>query len=260
MAQPRSRLHGLPAEIRVMIYSLVVISPIPIPARIHIRDVAKALDDSKPEESTVFKTQYKITPEQPALSRVDTSIRDEVLQVFYGANTFLFRTTDLELYPLRNWLQITQRGYSAMNQSIRHVVLERAVKKTCTLGRLSDQEHIYRIAVKLADDGKLSVHFEGDLAALCACDLQACVPLQPDRPLLMPVRFGANSSSSRAIELAADIEGDFDGLSSLGSECSWGLCLEDNFTRCSDCGRVVHKDARRRMGNGLRSIYERMQK
>lgn len=38
-AQPHSHFHDLPAEVRVMIYRLVVISPTPLPARVLLRDV-----------------------------------------------------------------------------------------------------------------------------------------------------------------------------------------------------------------------------
>lgn len=44
-AQPNSRLHRLPQELKEMIFSFVVISPTPIPARVHLRDDGIVADE-----------------------------------------------------------------------------------------------------------------------------------------------------------------------------------------------------------------------
>jgi hypothetical protein len=81
-----------------MIFAFAVGSPTPIPARIHLRDVAVDTSSSAlardPESSrsssspSTFTTLVKITPAQPALSHVDRATRVTVLRIFYEQNTF----------------------------------------------------------------------------------------------------------------------------------------------------------------------------
>ena len=102
-AQPTSRLHGLPQELKELVFSFAVALSMPIPARVHLRDVeidADADDDSdttsnstrdSSTSSATFTTLVKVTPRQPALCRIDTGTRPTVLRIFYTQNTFLFR-------------------------------------------------------------------------------------------------------------------------------------------------------------------------
>lgn len=137
LVQPNSRLHALPQELQEMIFSFVVISPNPIPARVHLRDIETFSDDddddddstnSHPSDSdnspTTFATRVKITPSQPALSRTDRRTRPTVLRIFYTQNTFLFRAHAYAESPLRNWLDATECNYAPEARLVRRVMLE----------------------------------------------------------------------------------------------------------------------------------------
>lgn len=258
-AQPHSHFHDLPAEVRVMIYRLVVISPSPLPARILLRDVEETTDSLRTEESTTFITQYKITPEQPAISRTDRSIRDEVLRIFYTANTFLFRMHNYAYSPLHKWLEATHANYTALARSIRHVALERSVKKKCTRYELSTtSKHVYCIVIDVDEDEKISVRFEKDLAAHCACTLVACGLVKPNRPVAASFSL-SRENRSKALEFAVDVERDSSCLNSFGGDCSYSLCKQNGLTRCPKCGRFVRIGAlKREIGEGTWSMYERM--
>lgn len=257
-AQPRSRFHDLPAEVRVMIYRLVVVSPTPLPARVLLRDVEETTNSSKPEESTTFTTQYKVTPGQPAIARTDRTIRDEVLRVFYAENTFLFRIHALDTNPVRTWLEATSKrikGYTTMVQSIHRVTLER--NKPCTMVTHSTVKHLYRIAIKQhVLDEKLSVRLEEDMAIFCACAIKACASMKERGTCCTYFAYDQDNFSD-AMEFAADIEGDgCPDLSGVDTPCKFGLCDTEGRTTCSECGLLVNKTDRRQIGSQLLWMYQ----
>ena len=51
--------------------------------------------------------KHLTTLPQPPLSQTDRATRAEVLPIFYGRNTFLFRITPLVRSPLQSWLDVT---------------------------------------------------------------------------------------------------------------------------------------------------------
>lgn len=135
--QPNSRLHRLPIELQEMIFAFAVVSPTPIPARVHLKDIETSADSSSSSSSTdddtsntAFTTLVKIDPSQPALSRVDMHTRPIVLRIFYTQNTFLFRTHAYVEGPLRKWLDATEHNYAPQARLMQRVLLEMDTAKT----------------------------------------------------------------------------------------------------------------------------------
>ena len=215
--QPNSRLHALPQELQDIIYALVVVSPTPIPARIHLRDVATKTSDL----TNPFTTLAKVEPTQPALSRLDRETRPAVLRIFYEQNTFLFRTHTYDQQPLHTWFEATQHDYTPTVRLIRRVMLEMSVRKTCgvppqplpqflprPMGKVREEQHLYHVlvAARPGEEG-LRVRFKADLAVMCSCAMRAAGLLRPAKLLeLSEVMDQSSDSSSAALSLARDIE------------------------------------------------------
>ena len=258
--QPNSRLHRLPQELKEMIFSFAVVSTTPIPARVHLRDVEIDADDdfdtnsnSTGDSSTgsaTFTTLVKITPSQPALSRIDTETRPTVLRIFYTQNTFLFRAHAYDEAPLRNWLDATALNYAPEARLIRRVLLEMSTAKTCGAqpqrrlflssrlqGLRAPQQHLYRVLVsqRPGDEG-VRVRFGLDLAVMCSCAMRTAGLIRP-----APAERGSyylldDGEISSVLDFAQDVEGDI----VLGNECQYHFCYEKASSRCVDCGLRVH--------------------
>jgi hypothetical protein len=294
MVQPRpvNRLQTLPQELRDMIYTLVVVSPIPIPARVHLRDISTSAEDtdtdpdsndsSSSSNSATFTTCAKISPGQPALSRVDRATRAVVLRIFYEQNTFLFRAHTYDHSPLRTWLMATSRNYTPATRLIRHVVLETTARKTCgprppTLPQpqpsmASKQErHLYRVLVSAKPgDEDLTVRFDADLAVMCGCALRTAGLLtpapKPSRELLEPDDSSSSSSSSSSglpLSLTSASSGSAVAIFASNVEyslclmydCAWQFCDASKTTACRDCGLRVHRGEK--LGRFLLEMAER---
>ena len=259
LAQPNSRLHALPQELQEMIFSFVVISPNPIPARVHLRDIETFSDDDNSTISnssdsnnspTNFATRVKITPSQPALSRTDRQTRPAVLRLFYTQNTFLFRAHAYAEGPLRNWLDATECNYAPEARLVRRVMLEMSVAKTCGVqpqprllvssrlrGRREPQQHLYRVLVceRSGDEG-VRVRFGADLAVMCSCAMRMAGLIRP--ALAERRRYLQDEREiSSALDFAQDVERDI----VLGNECQYHFCHEKSSTKCRDCGLRVHR-------------------
>ena len=114
--QPHSRLHALPIELRAMIYEYAVISPDYIPAitaPIASRRTPVVPSHGKGIQNRGFLSTPAPLPKEPqrthltTLSQTDRATRAEVLPIFYGRNTLLFRITPLVRSPLQSWLDVT---------------------------------------------------------------------------------------------------------------------------------------------------------
>jgi hypothetical protein len=239
LAQPNSRLHALPQELQEMIFSFVVISPNPIPARVHLRDIETFSDDDDDDDSTNsnasesdnsptnFATRVKITPSQPALSRIDRQTRPAVLRLFS-----------------------TECNYAPEARLVRRVMLEMSVAKTCGVqpqprllvssrlrGRREPQQHLYRVLVceRSGDEG-VCVRFGADLAVMCSCAMRMAGLIRP--ALAERRRYLQDEREiSSALDFAQDVERDI----VLGNECQYHFCHEKSSTKCRDCGLRVHR-------------------
>ncbi|KAM0697679.1 hypothetical protein Q7P36_002533 [Cladosporium allicinum] len=180
--QPHSRLHALPIELRAMIYEYAVISPDYIPAI--TAPIAPRRTPEIPSRGKRFPSRgflrtpaplpkepqrtHLTTLPQPPLSQTDRATRAEVLPIFYGRNTLLFRITPLVRSPLQSWLDVTGSGGRAFfgeedfaggaARWIERVAIERQVEKACVrMLHIEDRRapgvdvpmHTYRIVVGL---------------------------------------------------------------------------------------------------------------
>ena len=175
--QPHSRLHALPIELRAMIYEYAVISPDYIPAitaPIASRRTPVVPSHGKGIQNRGFLSTPAPLPKEPqrthltTLSQTDRATRAEVLPIFYGRNTFLFRITPLVRSPLQSWLDVTGSGgrtffgeedfAGGAAKWIERVAIERQVEKACVrMLHIEDRRapgvdvpmHTYRIVVGL---------------------------------------------------------------------------------------------------------------
>jgi len=244
-----------------MIFSFAVVSPTPIPARVHLRDVEIDADDDfdtnsnstgdSSTHSATFTTLVKVTPRQPALSRIDTETRPTVLRIFYTQNTFLFRAHAYDEAPLRNWLDATALNYAPEARLIRRVLLEMSTAKTCGVqpqrglflssrlqGLRAPQQHLYRVLVseRPGDEGARA-RFGADLAVMCSCAMRTAglirpAPQERGRSYLLD----NDGEISSALDFAQDVEGDI----VLGNECQYHFCYEKASSKCVECGLQVH--------------------
>lgn len=259
--QPNSRLHRFPIELQGMIFAFVVISPTPIPARVHLKDVetpsdnADSNDDISNADSNdgsspaTFTTLVKIDPSQPALSRIDSHTRPIVLRIFYTKNTFLFRTHAYVEGPLRKWLDATEHNYAPEARMIRRVMLEMSVAKTCGVqpqpqllvtsrrGTPNQQRHLYHVLVseQPGDEG-VRVGFGADLAAMCGCAMRTAGLIKPV-PRARSLFCVHDSATSSALSFAYDVEYDI----VLTNECKYHFCCPTSSSTCWDCGLRVHR-------------------
>lgn len=255
--QPNSRLHALPQELQEMIFAFAVVSLNPIPARVHLKDIETTADndddddDTNPSDGsspTIFTTLVKIDPSQPALSRIDGQTRPAALRIFYTQNTFLFRAHAYVEGPLRKWLDATEHTYAPQARTIRRVLLEMGVAKTCDgapqplvtsrRGRPDQQRHLYRVLVaqQPGDEG-VRVRFGADLAVMCSCAMRTAGLLKP-APHAQRFSFLEEREISLALRFAQDVEYDI----VLTNECKYHFCDEEASSTCRDCGLRVHRN------------------
>lgn len=248
-AQPTSHLHGLPQELQEMIFSFVVVSPTPIPARINLKEFETSADNtysnsnSSGSSSTAFTTRVKISPSQPALSRVDKQTRATVLRIFYTQNTFLFRGHRYQSGPLHKWLTATAQNYAPEARLLRRVMFETSVRKTCGAASTpagsdaGEQHHLYRMLVSAqpGDEG-VRVRFGADLAVMCSCAMRTAGLLKAAPPSQSGIFHHHESSISAALSFAQDVECEL----VLMPNCAWQFCDKKKSSACRDCGLRVH--------------------
>jgi hypothetical protein len=253
--QPLSPLHDLPQELQEIIFAFAVVSPTPIPARIHLKDFETPADniDSDDSSNTTFITRVRIEPSQPALSRTDKQTRLTVLRIFYTQNTFLFRGHSYQSGPLHKWLTATAHNYAPEARQMRRVMLEMGVNKTCGAqqqqpqplllvpGRRAtpdQQRHLYRVLVaeQPGGDEGVRVRFGADLAVTCSCAMRTA-GLLTAAPAQRGIFYVPESGVSAALSFAQDVE--YELL--LMQNCSWQFCDEKNSSACRDCGLRVHR-------------------
>jgi len=269
--QPNSRLHALPQELKEMIFAFAVVSPTPIPARVHLKDIEESSTDSSSSPSSnddttscssdsistpTFKTLVKIDPTQPALSCIDSETRPTVLRIFYTQNTFLFRAHAYVEGPLRKWLDATEHNYAPEARMIRRVLLEMSVAKTCGAqqsqflqplvvsrrGTPDLPRHLYRVQISQQSNTSPSpegvrLRFGADLAVMCSCAMRTAGLLKPTPRARRGIFFEEESATSSALAFAYDVEYDI----VLTNECKYHFCDARSSSTCRDCGLRVHR-------------------
>ncbi|KAK5721884.1 hypothetical protein LTR15_006477 [Elasticomyces elasticus] len=154
-----SALLGLPAELRNSIFELAITTPRSLCAGLSVR-----------WESELAVSQTKVSPEQPALTRVNRQLRDECLAIFYGQNAILVDRSVLSGHEMRSWWRRFANEHA--QKHLRHLVYR--FSSPHTSGRQPEEQEIH---LELDGPDRLQLKIEGEIVSACLCkpitDLQA---------------------------------------------------------------------------------------
>lgn len=157
-----SPLLDLPGEIRNLNYRYVVIEHTPIRPRFDRR-----LD-------AAGKIHYILQPERPALAAVCTTMRTEVLPLYYSENSFAFfdcHSHGNEVNTSQNIACTTEDFKQLAGDYIRHL---RRADFTCDIylpGYIRYPHTVKRfLQAEMLPDGKMSFVQSSEGAAFCVCD------------------------------------------------------------------------------------------
>lgn len=158
----------LPAEVRVMIFKLVVVSPKPLSALICADCRPVVTDDG----DLVKRNVSRRLPSEPALAATSKTIRNEVLPLFYEKNSFIFNPTVRSL-PFADWYERLPRldniGFGLPLYHITTVILTKRTVACRRSATGAPHSHSYRITIKQQPGKDLSVQLGGAALGQCTC-------------------------------------------------------------------------------------------
>ena len=124
------RLTSLPPELRSLIYRYAVVADQPLIAFFDCQAKQKPADSA---DTKRVSYHYKLLPARPELASTSRQLRDEVLPIFYGGNTFIFSLDSMFCNVIGRWVKLAQRAPATSH--IRNVVLEFDVKRRALVVR-----------------------------------------------------------------------------------------------------------------------------
>ncbi|KAK4906420.1 hypothetical protein LTR49_024442 [Elasticomyces elasticus] len=98
----KCHLLSLPAELREMIWSFVLVEPEPIISYVERRTI-RGRDYRYPRDSNTIRIKQAV-PCIPPLACVARHLHEEVMAVFYGANTFAFNLNKHNPFEVDSWI------------------------------------------------------------------------------------------------------------------------------------------------------------
>ena len=166
------RLTSLPPELRSLIYRYAVVADQPLIAFFDCQAKQKPADSA---DTKRVSYHYKLLPARPELASTSRQLRDEVLPIFYGGNTFIFSLDSMFCNVIGRWVKLAQRAPATSH--IRNVVLEFDVKRRALVVRrprdkLSRFMEPAVIKISISNDAQApSFSLAGTLAEDCTCML-----------------------------------------------------------------------------------------
>ncbi|KAK5732131.1 hypothetical protein LTR17_010839 [Elasticomyces elasticus] len=172
-ATAKCYLLGLPPELREMIWSLVLVRPEPIIAYVNRRTTLNP-DRNDPEESRT-KRYMQAFPHIPPLASVSRDLYMEIMDVYFGNNTFLFSLNKQNPGEIDSWLELVRaHNYTIMGSGETWPAVDYQIKIELNF-MMPDSSYYERpttIAYSFnAKKDAFNLDFHGALARECLCRL-----------------------------------------------------------------------------------------
>ena len=222
-------LLDLPPKLRNLIWQFSVVSndyiPIYTAFRVRKRTATEKAMRAQAHESRKHRrttTEYLAVPPLPELVLASKQLRDEVMPVFFGENTFVVNCTTGKGGQLRIWNNSCRENYRGL---IRRLILEFDVDKR---EYFENERQHGGIELRLDHACTVNIIFDDGLEQGCVRDIERL--LHKVTRLLPAERRAGRLLTTFASRLEDGILRDYT------SNDTW-----ESDPRCEDCGKLCHR-------------------
>ncbi|KAK3660866.1 hypothetical protein LTR56_000624 [Elasticomyces elasticus] len=169
---PKCHLLSLPAELREMIWSFVLVEPEPIISYVNRRTIVNE-DKHDPRRLETLRVMKPI-PSLPPLAYIAKQLHAEIVAAFFGSNTFVFHLNKYNPREVDSWLTAVKYHISELLTDLDsafvdgHITirLDLQIPISAFLGRLATIEYSFNVKKDSYD-----IKFSGALTQECVCRL-----------------------------------------------------------------------------------------